>query len=105
MKIKKDNDFKRDQYGFYSHPSCPSWDGSETKEFRDMWHNLNECKSSFIEFEYSASEKLIENWYEKGLCNCSEWVPKHKDPQAIVLSIHDTDDGPVAWFVSPLTHL
>ena len=99
MKIKQDKSFKRDQHGFYSHPQAPECGDTISDLFINWWHKEHGCESSFINFDGDASEELCKQWFEVGTYDCSKWNPECNKSGSILLSIHDTEDGPVAWFV------
>lgn len=92
---------KRDSDGMYTHPQCPNWDeGTSAKEMH-QWLSDNKVTIHYDYFESTASEDLQDKWFEEGINDCSEWVPKCDKEGAILLCIFDTEDGPVAWFLAP----
>ena len=93
----------RDEAGMGTHPDFPSCDEiGETlgKRFR-KWLDRNNGGVLIDKFEDRASEELQKSWFELGEYNCSDWTPKCNIPQAFLISIHDTEDGPIAVFFIP----
>lgn len=93
----------RDEYGFWTHSQFPDFDGREiiTKEEWDQWCAENNITTNVVHFEYDAPEELQDEWYEDGLCDCNKWEPTKPVDNAFLLSLHDTDDGPIAIFAIP----
>lgn len=57
-------------------------------------------KISRVAFEDDAPEKLVTRFFENDDADISEWIPTPPEPNAILIAVSDTDDGPYAWFVS-----
>lgn len=55
---------------------------------------------SRIAFEDDAPEMLVTRFFENDDADISEWTPTPPEPNAILIAVSDTDDGPYAWFVS-----
>jgi DNA polymerase-3 subunit epsilon len=101
MKIEIDKNGKRDKCGFYSHPQRPEWCESVTKIEIDKWKIENGVEIFCDSFEDSANDKMQNEWFYDGVYDCSEWKPECNKPGAILLSIHDTEDGPIAIYATP----
>lgn len=102
MRILQIENPKRDKNGWYTHPQCPNWDEGTTKAEQDDWLLQNKFTIDMDRFEFTASDELTDAWGE-GLCDCSKWDPKSRNHGAILMSIHDTDDGPVAFYLVPMS--
>lgn len=90
--------------GFWSHPKLPleSWSETITRtEFEDF-EKSNKFKVTFVEMDGDASQEFTDQWFGEGLDDCSPWEPTPPCESAFLLSIHDTEDGPVAWFAKPI---
>jgi hypothetical protein len=48
-----------------------------------------------------APEEVHDSYFEKGEPSCAGWEPTKPDSKAFLLSIHDTEDGPVSWWAVP----
>lgn len=100
----KPEEVVRDEYGFWTHSQFPDFDGREfiPKEEWNRWCAENNINTDIVQFEYDAQEELQDEWYEDGLCDCNKWEPTKPADNAFLLSLHDTDDGPIAIFAIPL---
>lgn len=57
-------------------------------------------------FEESAPEELIRAWEETGEPDCAKWQPTMPRGEGwFILSIHDTDDGPICIWARPLARI
>ena len=101
MKLLQIEKPKRDQYGYYIHPQCPRWDESTTKKERDKWLSDNQYALGFDTLESSGSEACRDK-YAGGSVDISSWEPVLSHHNAILISIHDSDDGPVALYLIPI---
>ena len=91
---------KRDE-GYWTHPDLPEWDEGTTQAECEAWAADNGGEFVVIRFEYDAPEKLIDSYFEQGETDISDWLPVCKKTCSFLLSIHDTEDGPVALFFAP----
>lgn len=102
MRIKKVDNVLRDENGFWTHPDFPDWDEGTAVEVIDEWLAINKINYNFIEFVYDADIDLVDAWLDAGCeYDCSEWEPIHVNPNAFLLSIQYTEEGPVAMFAIP----
>ena len=92
---------ERDKDGFWSHPELPYWDESTTAAELAQWNEENSVDIEIIRLENDAPEELAEAWYEGDTSDCSEWDPKCSREGSFLLSIHDSEEGPVAIFAVP----
>ena len=51
--------------------------------------------------EADTEAECYEQWLENESDDCSCWSPTPPSDDAFLLSIHDTEDGPSAWFAVP----
>ena len=88
---------ERDEHGFWTHPVFDQFGDEEV--IPKGWFNERGVEVSCVRFEYDAPEELQTNWFEDGAPDCSAWCPSRPEGDGwFVLSIHDTNDGPVcAW--------
>jgi hypothetical protein len=91
---------ERDE-GYWTHPDFPEWDEGTTRLQCDTWCAENDGKFYIVSFEDDAPENLIERFYDDGESDISDWNPICEKPDSFLLSIHDTEDGPVALFFAP----
>lgn len=89
---------ERDEHGFWTHPHLPYWDEQTTQETVDAWKAEQEISFAFDRFEFSATDEEVDQWFTEEKSDCSGWEPKCDKEGAFLLSIHDTEDGPVAAF-------
>lgn len=90
--------------GFWSHPDLPleKWGEVITKVEFDSFQKVNNLKVHIVGMDDDGTESFVDAWYDDGLDDCSPWVPTPPTDNSFLLSIHDTEDGPVAWFAEPV---
>lgn len=89
--------------GFWTHPDFPDFGevvSFESGDFKD-WMDSNSIKVVVVSMEGDADAELVESWFDEGLYDCSFWNPAPPADNAFLLSIHDTEDGPYAWWAIP----
>ena len=94
----------RDKYGFFSHPDFPAWDEGISVDIINEWFYDNGGIFVVVHFEDDADGYLVDQWFDtdfKEDVSCLTWEPTNKYEGAFLLSIHDTEDGPVAVFFRP----
>lgn len=97
---------QRDENGYWSHPDFPAWDEGTKQETIDQWFADNEIAYAVDEFEDSdtATEEMHKAYYDDGEIGVPDWKPRCHQEGAFLLSIHDTEQGPVAVFAVPKQH-
>ena len=92
---------ERDPCGFWMHPDFPAWDeGTDVKVITDWFKERK--GTHFVDWmEFSGSEDIVDKWFDGNLMSCEDWYPSCPEPGAFILSIHDTENGPVAIFFVP----
>ncbi|HGI9309770.1 TPA: hypothetical protein ACORDX_003116 [Pseudomonas aeruginosa] len=94
---------ERDQFGFWTHPNYPDLaDNCSSSEAQETLRRLGlELQNVFME---SDAPRLYDSAHSDQ--RYSEWIPTRPEgPEGagwFVLSIHDTDNGPVCQYVRPL---
>ncbi len=99
----KDIEVERDNYGEWTHPEFDSFCGErelvpldELRAWEDN-HGI-ETKVSMLEDEREDDPAFI-SFFESDNPNLSTWNPEPPDIEWRMLSIHDTEDGPVTvWY-------
>jgi hypothetical protein len=92
---------KRDEYGFWSHSVFDEFGDEEI--IPEDWFTSRGVKVASVKFEYDAPEELQNDWFEDGEPDCSAWNPSRPEGDGwFVLSIHDTDDGPICVWAHPI---
>ncbi|EEY36252.1 hypothetical protein [Vibrio mimicus] len=91
---------KRDEMGNFYHPDYPWWwqEGS----FKEIhgWYAESGLFFHVDFFDHSASEELKEEFYASESKSLAIWNPKPPCAAAFLLSIQDSEDGPLAiWAV------
>lgn len=97
----KPEEVVRDKYGFWTHSQFPDFGEYITDEAWSKWCAENQIKGVFVEFESDAPEELQDEWFDGGN-DCSKWQPTKPAEYSFLLSVHATEDGPVAIFAIPL---
>ncbi|HBO5323560.1 TPA: hypothetical protein ACU9ZY_004081 [Pseudomonas aeruginosa] len=91
---------ERDQFGFWTHPNYPDFaDNCSSSEAQETLRRLGlELQNVFME---SDAPRLYDS--ARSDQRYSEWIPTRPEGAGwFVLSIHDTDNGPVCQYVRPL---
>ncbi|EAZ56239.1 TPA: hypothetical protein L5E77_002639 [Pseudomonas aeruginosa] len=91
---------ERDQFGFWTHPNYPDLaDNCSSSEAQETLRRLGlELQNVFME---SDAPRLYDS--ARSDQQYSEWIPTRPEGAGwFVLSIHDTDNGPVCQYVRPL---
>ncbi|GAB6264275.1 hypothetical protein [Photobacterium sp. R1] len=92
--------------GFWTHPGLLVAQRGETisdGEF-EQFEAANKFKVLIVDMEGDANPEFVERWFDEDLDDCSPWEPTAPSQNAFLLSIHDTEDGPVAWFAEPFSN-
>lgn len=100
---------ERDENGYWSHPA---WDaifcdreGMSRNELKSRLASKNlECTFIELECDYSTeSEDAVYRYFERGDRDVSDWNPAPPEGDGwFIVSIHETDDGPVCYWVRPI---
>jgi len=91
---------ERDAYGFWAHPNFPEWDECTLPETIKGWFEGQGIERTVVLFEDDAPEDLTDAWEATGEADCAKWEPTApKGDGWFVLSIHDTESGPVCIWV------
>lgn len=101
MKTIKPAPVVRDDYGFWSHPELPFWNEDTTKEQVDAWAKENKGTIVVEWMDGDAPQEVADRYFEAGDADISYWYPHCAKAGNFLLSIHDTEDGPVALFFVP----
>lgn len=95
---------ERDVDGMWTHPDFPAWDEDVSEVEMYKWFSENNINHHVIWFQYEADVEMYEKWFnEDDDFTFSQWKPTCDIKGSFLLSIHDTEDGPVALFAYPLT--
>ena len=95
-----------DEIGFFMHPDVPGADEGDdiATMIRDMGFEF--C---LVDFDSDGDEDDVHAWWFDGLTNedmkscMNRWNPTPPDGEGwILVSKHDTEDGPHALFVRPV---
>ena len=91
----------RDECGFFHHPDFPKWDEGEPVESIVDWFKNNGGGHYVDRLEDSATEEMVNAWFDDYAHDCTPWQPTCELEGSFILSIHDTEEGPVALFFYP----
>lgn len=93
---------QRDEYGDYQHSQLQDFDGAEcvSKEVIGKWQEEMDFTLviNHMDCEITEDHPAWVHYFEDGDAGFGEWVPEAPSENAVLLSIHDTEDGPVAWW-------
>lgn len=92
----------RDEYGGYKHSQLPDFDGAErvSKAKIEQWQDEMdfELVINSMDCEIAEDHPAWTRYFEDGDAGFDGWSPEAPSENAVLLSIHDTEDGPVAWW-------
>jgi hypothetical protein len=94
----KETEIKRNLDGYWTHPDYPPWEDYVGKYVVKDWEEKNMVNLYFEHFELTASDALHHSYFESGSANISDWKPECSIDNSFLISIHDTEDSPVAVF-------
>lgn len=104
----------RGEYGSFVHPDLSAALKAQFGQ-RDFYTWLELCdfaenqniELEAVSFELDAPEQLQEKYYGGDDPDISAWNPSPPNDQAgwFIVSLHDTEDGPVCWWARPLSTL
>lgn len=87
--------------GYWTHPELPDMGENVSKAKLAEFESEQGFSIHFVTMEGDAPEEVSEAYFDKGAPGCLGWKPTKPDPKAFLLSIHDTEDGPIAWWAVP----
>lgn len=90
----------RNKEGFWTHSRLPYMGEYITDEAICAFERENNIKVKVITMNADADEVIFDKWLNKG-DSCIDWKPTKPSISAFLLSIHDTEDGPVSWWAEP----
>jgi len=91
----------RNSYGMFTHPDFPAWHEGTHRDTVADWFTFNKGTRHVVHFDDTAPDLLFKAWLHNGGCDLSKWEPSCAANNSFLLSIHDTENGPVAWFFVP----
>ncbi|EIA5325135.1 hypothetical protein K7L04_003520 [Vibrio parahaemolyticus] len=100
MAIEKLN-VERCESGFWTHPDLPDFGEVVDREQMEAFEAEHSIKVHMASMESEADEELVNEYFDGG-SSCLQWQPSQPAENAFLLSIHDTEDGPYAWWAVPV---
>lgn len=89
---------QRDADGYYSHPALPCAD--EDVNYARLMEAFG-LELGWVSMDSQAGD-LYEQMVEDSSPDCSAWTPTPPSGEGwVLISIHDTEDGPYAWYARP----
>jgi len=94
----KQIEVKRDEDGAWTHPDFPDFEEGENDKIQQWLKDQGlTLHLTFLEYDDPVA---ADRYFEAGEADFSYWEPTKPDGIGwFLLSIHDTEDGPCAWFV------
>ncbi|UTM60443.1 hypothetical protein L4174_023960 (plasmid) [Photobacterium sp. CCB-ST2H9] len=91
------------QFGTWSHPQLPDFGENSPDELLNTWGASVgvQITTVLMEKDIKSTDELFHNWFIAGDTNCSSWQPTQPDLKSFLVSIHDTEIGPIAWWATP----
>ncbi len=95
----KEVKINRSKDGYWTHPDYPEWEEYVNKYEIKRFEEKNKINIYFTYFELTATDLDLENYFDNGCNDISNWQPKCSLENSFLLSIiHDTEDSLVAVF-------
>ncbi|MGU9813160.1 hypothetical protein [Pseudomonas sp. LF052] len=89
----------RNHCGNWTHPDLPAWGEGERFDTIEAWFDARQIEWRWVALEDDISPEEYQKWAAKGHYDAEGREPtKPEGAGWFVLSIHDTDDGPVCWW-------
>lgn len=94
---------KRNEYGHWDHPDLPAFEGTDeagpdAPKWKD-WLAAQQLEVCRFELEgEDDNHPAYKKYFDGSDPDISEWNPQPEGEGWFLLSICDTDDGPMAWF-------
>lgn len=90
---------QRDEHGQWTHPEFPDWGEGVTEEEVVAWFAENQLDFQINEMEFEVDTDEDPH-FRDGCGSFLHWEPERPDGKGwFVLSIHDTESGPVCIWV------
>ncbi len=99
MKLKPAKTIIRDNRGHWTHPDIlikESYSPLEWDEFLRKYA-IDVIKQSMFD---TACDEICSQFFEHASTTCLPWKPKAPSKHAFLISIHESNDGPVAWWAT-----
>lgn len=106
IKLIQPATIERDEHGYWTHPDYPEHDEDSPASLFEEWFTSQGLESACVLFEDDAPEELQDAWLESGEADVEKWQPTTpKGDGWFLLSLHDTENGPVAIFARPMARI
>lgn len=97
MTIKAEK-VERSSDGSWTHSQLPHWEDYVPPCELEAWKKENSIEIVFKWMEDDEDCEFVEEWFEEGSGDFSDWKPSPPNPEYFLLSINDTEDGPISWW-------
>lgn len=89
---------ERDAEGWWSHPEYLADFGDDeiSREQLNEWLAKHQLETCITSMESEADTDDYHRYMDAGQCDCSAWEIEMQPAPWFLLSIHDTEDGPIA---------
>ncbi|CAH0531230.1 hypothetical protein [Vibrio hippocampi] len=93
---------QRDLEGYWTHPDFPDLGENTTWDEFKAYFKAQGLSLDVVWFENDAPEALVDAFFEDGETNIASWEPSKPMDEAFLLSIHDTEEGPLCLWAVPM---
>ncbi|MDE5179908.1 hypothetical protein [Vibrio fluvialis] len=93
----------RDKYGAWTHSELPNFGESVSYQRLNYWGDDRGISIDIRHMENEIDEELPEwkAFFKEMSADFSKWDPIPPTPTSFLISLHDTEDGPCAWWATP----
>ncbi|WP_031823435.1 hypothetical protein [Vibrio parahaemolyticus] len=94
---------QRDKYGSWTHSQLPDFGECCSYQQIDSWAEDKGIHVAIRHMENEIDEEhpAWKPFFEDGDASFAKWEPMPPTPKSFLISLHDTEDGPVAWWAMP----
>lgn len=89
---------ERDERGFWTHSEVPNLGENQSFDYYAEWFLERGIILELVTAENDCPEEMLWDFDLMFNGNLSAWNPSQPCDEAFLLSIHDTEDGPVSWW-------
>lgn len=89
---------ERDARGYWTHSEVPDLVENQSLDYYAQWFLARGVVLKLVCAEEDCDEALLDDFDFIFNGNLSEWNPSPPCAEAFLLSIHDTEAGPVSWW-------
>ncbi len=91
----------RGKSGYWTHSKVPDWGEFAPPDVLAQWQLEHGIDIDFVWMEEDGDLEFVERWFDEGLYDVTPWTPTPPSDDHFLLSICETEDGPISWWAVP----